>query len=258
MLDGGITLFDTADIYGFDGSGGFGAAEAVLGEVLGADSNLRDRMVLATKGGIRPPAPYDQSANYLSEAIDASLRRLQTDRIDLWQVHRPDILTHPQELARTLDDAVAAGKVRALGVSNFTASQIDALQHFLGHKLVATQPEVSALRTDCFENGELDQAMMHGMAVLAWSPLGGGRLATPESPREKAVAEALDTVANAQRVSRTAAALSWLMVHPSGIVPIVGSQKAERVVEAVAAQSVRWTRAEWYAVFVAARGQPLP
>lgn len=258
VLDAGITLFDTADIYGFDGSGGFGAAEAVLGEVLAADAGLRDRMVLATKGGIRPPAPYDQSAKYLNEAIDASLRRLQTDRIDLWQVHRPDILTHPQELARTLDDAVASGKVRALGVSNFTCSQIDALQHFLGHKLVATQPEVSVLHTDCVENGELDQAMKGGLTVLAWSPLGGGRIAAPENPHEKAVAAALDLVANAQGISRTVAALSWLMAHPAGIVPIVGSQKPERVVEAMAAQSVQWTRQQWYAVFVAARGEALP
>ena len=122
-LDAGITLLDTADIYGFNGSGGFGDAEALLGEVLAAEPGLRARMVLATKGGIKPPLPYDQSSDYLNEAIDASLRRLKTDTIDLWQVHRPDILAHPQEVARTLDAAVAAGKVRTLGVSNFTQAQ---------------------------------------------------------------------------------------------------------------------------------------
>ena len=257
-LDAGITLLDTADIYGFDGKGGFGGAETLLGDVLAADPGLRQRMVLATKGGICPPLPYDQSSAYLAQAIDASLARLQTDRIDLWQVHRPDILAHPQEVARALDDAVAQGKVRALGVSNFTTHQIGALQHFLGHRLATTQPEISPLRLTAFENGELDQAMTMGLAPLAWSPLGGGRIATPLCAREKAVAAALDVAADAHDVPRTVAAYAWLMAHPAGIIPIVGSQRAERIAEAAAALQVRWSRAEWYAVYVAARGDPLP
>lgn len=257
-LDAGITFLDTADIYGFDGSGGFGDAEALLGEVLAADPALRGRMVLATKGGILPPLPYDQSANYLRKAIEDSLRRLQVDSVDLWQIHRPDILAHPQEVARVLDDAVASGKVKTLGVSNFTQAQTAALNHFLGTKLVSTQPEISPLRIDCFENGELDQAMMLGLTPLAWSPLGGGRLTAPETARDKAVAAALDIVAEAQCVSRTACAYSWLMAHPAGIIPIIGSQNAGRIAEGAAALSVRWTRTDWYAVLVAARGERLP
>lgn len=257
-LDAGITFLDTADIYGFDGAKGFGDAEALLGEVLAADASLRDKMVLATKGGILPPLPYDQSAAYLKKAIDDSLRRLKVDSVDLWQIHRPDILAHPQEVARVLDDAVASGKVKALGVSNFTVHQIAALNHFLGHKLVSTQPEISPLRITCFENGELDQAMMLGLTPLAWSPLGGGRLAAPETPRDKAVAAALDTVAAAQGVSRTVAAYSWLMAHPAGIIPIIGSQNPARIAEGAAALTVRWTREDWYAVLVAARGERLP
>jgi predicted oxidoreductase len=257
-LDAGITFLDTADIYGFDGSGGFGDAEVLLGEVLAAEPALRDRMVLATKAGIMPPLPYDQSADYLRKAIEASLSRLKVDSVDLWQIHRPDILAHPEEVARVLDDAVASGKIRTLGVSNFTQAQIAALNHFLGHKLVATQPEISPLRIDCFENGELDQAMMLGLTPLAWSPLGGGRLAAPETARDKAVAAALDAVAGAQGVSRTVAAYSWLMAHPAGIIPIIGSQNPERIAEGSQALKVRWTRTDWYAVLVAARGVPLP
>jgi predicted oxidoreductase len=257
-LDAGISFLDTADIYGFDGAGGFGDAEALLGEVLAAEPGLRDLMVLATKGGILPPLPYDQSADYLRKAIDDSLTRLKVDSVDLWQIHRPDILAHPQEVARVLDDALASGKVRSLGVSNFTMAQTSALNHFLGTKLVSTQPEISPLRIDCFENGELDQAMMLGLTPLAWSPLGGGRLAAPETARDKAVAAALDAVAGAQGVSRTVAAYSWLMAHPAGIVPIIGSQNAERIAEGAEALTVRWTRTDWYAVLVAARGVPLP
>lgn len=257
-LDAGMTLLDTADVYGFDGQEHFGAAEAMLGEILAGEPALRQRAVIATKGGILPPLPYDQSAGYLRAAIDASLRRLRTDVIDLYQIHRPDILAHPHEVARVLDDAVAAGKVRALGVSNFTTHQIAALDRFLGHKLVATQPEISPLRIDCFENGELDQAMMLGLTPLAWSPLGGGGLLAADTPRATAVAKALDVVAQSHGVGRSVAAYSWLMAHPAGIVPIVGTQDAARIAEAMVARELRWTRQEWYAVLVAARGQPLP
>ncbi len=257
-LDAGINFLDTADIYGFNGTGGFGDAEALLGEVLNAEPGLRGRMVLATKGGIMPPLPYDQSPEYLRSAIDASLTRLKTDSVDLWQIHRPDILAHPQEVARVLDDAVASGKIRTIGVSNFTQAQIAALNHFLGHKLVSTQPEISALRIDCFENGELDQAMQLGLTPLAWSPLGGGRIAGADSARDKAVIAELDRVAAAKGISRSVAAYSWLLAHPAGIIPIIGSQQAERITEGASALRVQWDRTDWYAVLVAARGVPLP
>jgi predicted oxidoreductase len=257
-LDAGINFLDTADIYGFDGAGGFGDAEALLGEVLAAEPGLRQRMVLASKGGIMPPLPYDQSPDYLAQALDASLRRMKVDTIDLYQIHRPDILAHPQEVARVLDDAVAAGKIRTIGVSNFTVHQIAALNQFLGNKLVATQPEISPLRITCFENGELDQAMMLGLTPLAWSPLGGGRLADPQSERDRAVAAELDRVAASYGVSRSVAAYSWPLAHPAGIVPIIGSQQPARILEGAAALAVQWNRTDWYAVLVAARGERLP
>ena len=257
-LDAGITLLDTADIYGFNGSSGFGDAESLLGQVLDAEPALRGRFVLASKGGILPPLPYDQSSVYLAQAIDASLRRMRVERIDLWQIHRPDILAHPQEVARALDDAVVSGKVGAIGVSNFTQQQTAALKHFLQYKLVSTQPEISPLRIACFENGELDQAMMLGLVPFAWSPLGGGALVSPATHGDIAVAAALDAVAADRGVSRSVAAYSWLMAHPAGIVPIIGSQQAARIAEGATALTVQWSREEWYAVLVAARGEQLP
>ena len=256
-LDAGITLFDTADIYGF-GEQGFGAAEELLGEVFAENPGLRTRMVLATKGGITPPVPYDSSSDYLTNAIDNSLRRLRVEQVDLWQIHRPDILTHPSEIARTVEEVIKAGKVRAFGVSNFTTAQIATLAQFSDTPIVSTQPELSPLRIETIENGELDQAMAMDMAVLAWSPLGGGRIADPQSQREQAVAAALSGVAAAHGVSRTAAAYSWIMAHPARPVPIVGSQNPARIAEAVDAYKIQWTRADWYAVLVAARGVPLP
>jgi predicted oxidoreductase len=257
-LESGITLFDTADIYGF-GEQGFGAAEALLGQVFASSPALRSQMVLATKGGITPPMPYDSSATWLNRAIDDSLARMKVDRVELWQIHRPDILTHPQEMARTLEAAHAAGKIGAVGVSNFTLAQIEALAHFLTVPLATTQPEFSPLQLGPLEDGQLDQAMRMEMAVLAWSPLGGGRIAAPTDAREIAVAAALDRVAAAQNVSRTTAAFSWIMAHPARIIPIIGSQNADRIREAAAAAHVRWTRTSWYEVLVAARGGvPLP
>ncbi|MCU0729074.1 MAG: aldo/keto reductase [Sphingopyxis sp.] len=259
VLDSGISFFDTADIYGFNGDSGFGDAEALLGEVMAADPSIRERITLATKGGIMPPLPYDQSEAYLTSALDASLKRLGVDRVELYQIHRPDILTHPQELAQTLASAVAAGKIASVGVSNMTMVQIAALQKFLGDiPIVSTQPEISPLRITCFENGELDQAMMQGLTPMAWSPLAGGRIAAPESERDRAVTGELDRIATAAGVSRTAAAYSWLMAHPAGIIPIVGTQNAARVAEAADAYKITWTRADWYAVLVAARGERLP
>lgn len=256
-LDAGITLFDTADIYGF-GEQGFGEAEALLGRVFAAAPALRGQMVLATKGGITPPMPYDSSAAWLGRAIDDSLRRLQVERVELWQVHRPDILTHPQEVARTLEAAHAEGKIGAVGVSNFTPAQIDALAHYLTIPLATNQPEFSALHLGPLVDGQFDQAMRMGMAVLAWSPLGGGRIAAPTSPREDAVAAALDRVAAAQGVSRTTAAFAWVMAHPARPIPIIGSQNAARIREAASATTVRWTRTDWYEVLIAARGEDLP
>ena len=257
-LDSGINFFDTADIYGFNGSNGFGDAEALLGTILAANPGLRDKMILASKGGIMPPLPYDSSAAYLTAAIDASLARLQTDVLDLWHIHRPDILTHPQEIAETLHKAIKAGKIRALGVSNFTLAQIAAVQTYLDLPLASTQPELSPLCLTPIENSELDMAMQHNLAVLAWSPLGGGRIATPENERERAVVAALDAVAEAQGASRTTTAYSWLMAHPAGVIPIVGTQNAARIAEAAQAYDVRWTRDAWYDVLVASRGEELP
>jgi len=254
----GVTLFDTADIYGFNGVDGFGDAELLLGKVFAEDAALRDRMILATKGGIRPPLPYDQSTAYLTEALDASLTRLGVESVDLYQIHRPDILTHPQEVGRALEAMVSSGKVRAIGVSNFTIPQIRALEAFLTIPLASLQPELSPLELGPIENGLLDLAMERDHAVLAWSPLGGGRIGSPEDDRSKSVAAALDVVAEQAGVSRAAAAYAWIMAHPARAIPIVGTQNVARIAEIADVYKVRFTRQSWYDVLIASRGERLP
>jgi predicted oxidoreductase len=257
-LDAGVTLFDTADIYGPDNGEPFGAAEALLGRILAGNPGLRDRMVIATKGGISMGVPYDSSAAYLAAAIDASLARMGVDHVPLWQIHRPDLLTHPAEIGEALLAAHRAGKIGAVGVSNFTPWQVEALAAHLPLPVVSCQPEFSPLAVAPLSDGVLDQALARGMAVLAWSPFGGGRLGQPADDRSRAVAAALDAKAQAAGVSRAAAAYSWIMAHPARPIPIVGTQSTDRIAEIPQAFIPRWTRPEWYAVLVASLGAPLP
>lgn len=257
-LEAGVTLFDTADIYGPDNGEAFGAAEALLGAVLRRAPHLREKMVLASKGGIVIGVPYDTSGTYVAKAIDASLARLGLETMALWQIHRPDILTHPEEIARAVEDAHAAGKIGAFGVSNYAPAQVQALAAYLSLPIVSTQIEYSPLAIAPLSDGTLDQALERRMAVLAWSPLGGGRLGNPKDSKGEAVAAALDRKAAACGVSRAAAAYSWVMAHPAAPIPIVGTQTLERIAEIPSAFTPTWTRSEWYEVLTAARGEPLP
>ncbi len=199
------------------------------------------------------------SADYLVAACEASLRRLGTDRLDLFQVHRPDVLTHPSEVARALESLVASGKVRTIGVSNYTPTQTTALLTHLQLPLASMQPSLPRLVIEPLADGTLDLAMQHGLAVLAGSPLAGGRLGAPgDDVQAKRVCVELDAQATRYGVSRSAAAYAWSMAHPAGIIPIVGSQQVHRIREAADAYQVVWNRADWYRVLVAARGTASP
>jgi predicted oxidoreductase len=182
------------------------------------------------------------------------------ERIDLYQIHRPDTLTHPAAVAATLARLREAGKIGEVGLSNHTAAQVAALQAHLPFPLAAVQIEFSPLVIEPLYDGTLDQAQALGLAVLAWSPLAQGRLGDSLTTDAKAdaVRAALDKVAERTGVGRTAVAYAWLMQHPARVVPIVGSQQLERIREAATALDVQLSRAEWYEVLTAARGTPLP
>jgi 6-dehydroglucose reductase len=257
----GINLFEHADIYG-----GNGAAEELFGHVLAEVPHLRDAMLIATKCGIIPGVPYDSSRPHIVGAAEASLRRLRVDVIDLYQIHRPDLLAHPQEVAVALIALRDAGKIREVGVSNFTAAQFDALQAFLPFPIATHQPEISAWWLEALRNGVLDQCMRARVTPLAWSPLAGGHLGlSADAARNKtdgarlaALVECLDRVAAREGVPRSAVALAFLLVHPAGIVPIIGTQRPGRIRESVAALRVHLTRSDWYDIIVASQGKRLP
>jgi len=261
-LEVGINLFDQADVYGCDGGGSFGDSEVLFGKVLAAEPTLRDKMIIATKGGIDLGVPYDSSPDYLRRAVENSLKRMQIDYIDLYQIHRPDFLGHPERIASVLTELREEGKIREVGVSNYTVSQFNALQAYLPFPIATRQPEFSCWRHDILRNGILDQCLEKKVTPLAWSPLAGGSLCasidTVSDENLKNLLAVLDRIAEEQGVVRTSVALAWLMVHPSGVIPIIGTQTPSRIRESVDAFNVSFSRAEWNEILVAAQGYPLP
>lgn len=257
-LSAGMNLIDTADVYGLDHGGtGFGQNEERLGEVLKASPGLRDQMVLATKGGILPPLPYDSSPEYLVSAVDASLGRLGVDHIDLWQIHRPDMFTHPAAVAETLDGLIAAGKISMVGVSNFTVDQYDALAAHLSAPMVSTQPEFSVANVQPMRDGTFDRAMRDGITPLAWSPLAGGRLFSGEGMAPELL-DVVDRLGEREGVDRAAIATAFVLAHPSQPVALLGTQTPARLTSAAAAFDVNLDRNDVYDIVAASEGQPLP
>ena len=257
-LDLGMNLVDTADIYGLGWGGrAFGEAEENLGRILAAAPHRRDRMVLATKGGIVPGVPYNSGRDAITAACEASLRRLRTGVIDLYQIHRPDMLTHPAELAEALSGLRTAGKIREAGVSNFTPSQHEALAAHLPFALATTQPEYSAARLAPLRDGTLDLCMRHGVLPLAWSPLGGGRLADGSGTRPELLAT-LDRLAERESADRATIAIAFVLAHPAKPVALLGTQRPARLSQLAAATTVHLDRSDVYAVIEASEGARLP
>ena len=223
-------------------------------------------MLIATKCGIIPGVPYDSSAIHIERSAEESLRRLRTDVIDLYQIHRPDLLAHPEEVAGALAKLRESGKIRAVGVSNHTPAQFGALERFLPFPIATHQPELSAWCLAPFRDGVIDQCLERGVAPLAWSPLAGGRLGLsaeearklPGGERLAGLIESLDALARREDVPRSAIAIAFLLVHPSAIIPIVGTQRPERIRECLRAFDARLTRADWYSVVQASDGARLP
>lgn len=257
-LDSGMNLIDTADVYGFDWGGtGFGAVEELLGKVLAQAPKLRDEMVLSAKGGIRPPAPYDSGSVALRSACEDSLRRMGVDVIDLYQIHRPDMFSHPAAVAATLGELVDEGKIREVGVSNHSPAQLAALRAHMPVAIVSNQFEFSAGVTAPLRDGTFDQAMQYGIVPLAWSPLAGGRLVTGEGIRPELITT-LDRLAERENVDRSIIALAFVLAHPSLPVCIVGTQTQERIVGSLTALDVVLDRNDCYDIIEASEGRPLP
>ena len=271
-LIAGITLYDHADIYGG------GACESVFKHCLQALPEARDQIQIWSKGGIGS-GHYNLSQAYLSERIELSLGRLGVERIDLYQLHRPDPLAHPAETARALNEALQSGKIGAVGVSNYFPEQTRALQKHLDAPIVSNQFEINALRlapfyegwevprfqgysngTGTTGDGLLDFCLAEKIVPLAYSPLARATLAKAESDdgREQDVLDVLGELAQKYDATRTQIALAWLLTHPSGIIPIVGSNNPRHIFEAAQRNDLRLEREEWYRVWAASWGRNVP
>lgn len=266
-LEAGINFFDHADIYGGT------ACETVFKECLAAVPGSREKIVIASKFGIRS-GYYDHSPDYIRTCVRASLERLGIDSIDLYQVHRPDPLSDPEETAAVLDELVGLGLVKAIGISNYYPQQTLALKKFLKAPIVSNQIAISLLRLDpIYEgaagngDGVLDQCEELGMVPLAYSPLGSGWLSgrrpVPYDHRDRErierVLEALTKVGARYGVATPGQiALAWLLRHPSGIIPLVGSNAPEHIAEAAEAAAIELSRKDWYELWIAARGERVP
>ncbi len=261
-VDLGITTVDHADLYGDYGN------EERFGRVLARAPGLRERLQIVSKCGIQLPsetAPgrrvkhYDATARHITASVEHSLRKLGTDHLDLLLLHRPDPLMDAGETAAALVALRQAGKLRHVGVSNFTPAQFELLQSRLPFALATNQLEIGPLATGPLFDGALDQVQRLGIRPMAWSVLGGGRLFDASNTRGKRVRTALENVG--ERLGGWSAdqvAFAWVLRLPSAPLPILGTGNIARVRAAVAAVNLPLDRESWFEILEAARGEPVP
>lgn len=261
-LDLGITTFDQADIYG-----GY-TCEGLLGEALTLEPALRERMELVTKCGIRLVSPnrpahalksYDTGRAHLLETVDNSLRQMRTDRLDLLLIHRPDPLLDADETAEALTRLRESGKVRQLGVSNFSPGQFDLLADRLNFPLVVNQIEASVMELKAFQDGTLDHCQRLRVVPMAWSPLGGKRLFQEYTPRAERLRQVLAEIGQELHgATPDQVALAWLLRHPARLAPVLGTGNLDRLRSAAEAENITLSREQWFAIWSASTGAPVP
>jgi len=250
----GITTMDQADIYG-----GY-VAEAILGSALRAAPSLRDQIEIVTKCGIVAPVGrhaaarvkyYDTSAAHITASLEASLRDMATDRVDLLLIHRPDPLIDHHETGRALDEMVASGKVRAVGVSNFRPWDFSLLQSAMTTPLVTNQIELSLNCRAPFTDGDLAFLQERGVAPMAWSPLAGGHL---RAEAGDGLSARLDAIAREAGTDWTAVAVAWLLHHPARVIPVLGTNTLSRIASISDALRVPMDRQTWFELLTLAQG----
>lgn len=256
-LDADITTFDLADIYG-----GY-RVEATFGRALRELGIDRDSYQLVSKCGIvmlDPARPehrvkhYDLGADHIRTSVQRTLDELGTDHLDLLLLHRPDPLMNADETGARLDELVDSGLARAVGVSNFSVSQLELLQSRMSNRLATNQIELSVTHTDALDDGTLDHAQLRRYPVMAWSALGGGAL-FGEDERAERVRAALTRVAEANGQSDlTVAAIAWLLRLPVPVLPVLGTTNPERLRTLAISDRLEFDRQSWFEVLEASRG----
>ncbi len=259
-LEIGITTFDHADIYGHY------TTEAEFGQALKHNTSLRDQLQLITKCGICLTTPnrpnhkiksYNTSKSHIIFSVEQSLSNLNTDYIDLLLVHRPDPLMDPHEIAETFSILIESGKVKQVGTSNFTASQLSMLHTI--YPVAVNQIETSILCTKPFYNGITDISIEKNISVQAWSPMGAGKITLgTEDEQCRRIVSMANILGEKYGVTFDQILLSWLMKHPAKISPVIGTTKLDRIKSAFDAQQVEITNEEWHMLLRASHGADVP
>ncbi|WP_432510728.1 aldo/keto reductase [Kineococcus sp. SYSU DK001] len=274
FVDGGGDFIDTADVYSAWSDGGAGISETVIGTWL-AKSGKRDRVVLATKVAKKADRP-GLGAENIRKAVDESLQRLQTDRIDLYWAHQDDPGTPLEETLGAFDELVTAGKVRAIGASNFTGPRLERSLEVSRREgfaaYVAVQNHYNLVEREEYERDARPVAEANGLASLPYWSLASGFLTgkyrpgnLPESarqgaaakyldqPRGLAVLEALDAVAAAHDAQVASVALAWLRQQPTVVAPIASARTVEQLPALLASMDLELSADELAALERASR-----
>ena len=249
-LDQGITTFDQAAVYGLY------SAEGLFGSVLKETPSLRHKIEIVSKCGIVNPSDryssatfshYDTSREHIFDSVDASLKNMSTDYLDLLLIHRQDPYMDHLETGKALDDLVLSGKVKEVGVSNFKPWDFRLLQSGMKSPLITNQIEMSLAATDAFTNGDLAFHQEEKTTVMAWSPLGGGKLMSNNGLLGKALAK----IAANQNVDMAAVAVAWILAHPAKICPVMGTNNLDRIAKISDAMKVKMDRETWFELYTA-------
>ena len=259
-LELGIYTFDHADIYGHY------TTEEEFGAALKLDPSLRSRMQIITKCGIcmlTPNRPlhqiksYDTSKTHILSSVEQSLINFNTDYIDLLLIHRPDPLMNPHEIAEAFTLLKQSGKVKHFGVSNFSTSQFSALHNIF--PLEVNQIELSIIHTKPFYDGITDQCIDKKIIPQAWSPMGAGKIhLDAEDEKSRRILSMATIIGEKYNASFDQVLIAWLMKHPAGIVPVLGTTKIDRLKAALEATSIEMTREEWHMLLRASNGFDVP
>ncbi len=254
-LEMGVTSFDHADIYGDYG------VEGVFGEALRAQPSLRDRIEVVSKCGIkllsskRPQhgiQHYDTTAAHIIASAEESLRQLGTDHLDLLLIHRPDPLMDFDEIAGAFTRLIDAGKVRHVGVSNFSRHQFECLNRRI--PLATNQVEFSPMFVDPMFDETFDGLQDLRIAPMVWSPLGGGRLFTSNDAKASNARAVIQEIADRMQQPFASVLFAWIMALPSRPVPLTGTGRIEAIREAVIGAGMQLEREDWFHILRAARG----
>lgn len=267
-MDAGIDFFDHADIYGG------GKSEEIFGRYLSQNPGAREKMLIQTKCGIRP-GYYDFSKEHILNSVEGSLKRLQTDQIDVLLLHRPDALVEPEKVAEAFTQLQGSGKVKYFGVSNQNPMQIELLAKYVKQPIIANQLKLSITNTGMIDQGInvnmqvpqsidrdggiLDYCRLKNITIQAWSPFQYGFFEGVFLDNKKfpELNKKIDEIAAAKGVPNTAIATAWILRHPAKMQVIVGTMNTKRLKDICKASTIELTRQEWYDIYQAA-GNKIP